>query len=107
MESTAWQNVVVGQDTPVSPDASVPSDGGSVAMDTGAEKAVPFQFKTSPALSTATQNEGLAHETALSCPWESASLGCVQSWPSQMDGPPSAATQKTGLVHEIWLAAPQ
>ena len=66
MESTARQNVAVGQDTPVSPDASVPETGGSVAIDAGALKPRPFQVSTLPELSTRTQNVVVAQDTALS-----------------------------------------
>jgi hypothetical protein len=65
-ESTARQKVGVGQDTPVSPEASEPESGGSWAMVVGAENVDPFQVSTAPALSTAAQNVGLEHETALS-----------------------------------------
>jgi hypothetical protein len=61
--------VVDGQETPVRPEASVPIMGGSVAMGRGAEKADLFQVSTSPSLSTASQNEGLAHETAFNWPF--------------------------------------
>ena len=43
----------------------------------------------------------------MSWPWASALLGCVHVWPFHTEGPPSAATQKVGDTHEIWLAAPQ
>ena len=107
MESTARQNVGVGHDTPVRPEASVPVRGGSVAMDAGAVKPRPFQVITLPLLSTRTQNVVDAHETALSWPAVSASVGWVQVWPLNTEGPPSAATQKLGATQEIWLAAPQ
>ena len=48
-----------------------------------------------------------AQETELSWPWVSASPGWVQRRPFNTEGPPSAATQKDGDTHEIWLAAPQ
>ena len=70
-------------------------------------KPSPFQVSTLPLLSTRTQKVVVAQETALSWPWASASLGCVQVWPFHTEGPPSAATQKVGDTHEIWLAAPQ
>ncbi len=76
-------------------------------MDTGALKTRPFQVRTSPLLSTMTQNVAEAQDTALSCPCVSTSPGWVQVLPFQTDGPPSAATQKVGDTHEIWLAAPQ
>ncbi len=66
MESTARQNVGVGHETPVSPEASVPVRGGSVAMEAGAEKPRPFQVRTPPLLSTRTQKAGVGHDTALS-----------------------------------------
>ena len=106
-ESTARQNVAVGHDTDVSPEALLPKTAGSVAMDTGALKSCPFQVSTSPLLSTMTQNVVEAQDTAFSCPSVSTSLGWVHVLPSQTDGPPSAATQKLGDTHEIWLAAPQ
>ena len=77
-----------------------------MAIGTGAEKAVPFQVKTPPPLSTMTQKDVDAQETELSWAWVSTSLGCVQVRPSHTEGPPSAATQKAGETHEIWLAAP-
>lgn len=107
MESTARQNVVVGQDTPVRPEALVPLRGGSVAMDAGAEKPCPFQVSTAPLLSTSTQKLVLAHDTALSWPCGSAWLGCVHVRPLNTEGPPSAATQNVGDTHETWLAEPQ
>ncbi len=107
MESTARQKVVVGHETAVRPDASVPVSGGSVAIDAGAEKPTPFQVRTSPLLSTTTQKVVVAQETELSWPWLSASPGWVQVLPFHTEGPPSAATQKDGDTHEIWLAAPQ
>ena len=107
MESTARQKVAVGQDTAVSPDASVPVTGGSDAIDDGAVKPSPFQVSTLPLLSTRTQKDVVAQETELSWPWASALLGWVQVWPFHTEGPPSAATQKAGDTHEIWLAAPQ
>lgn len=106
-ESTARQNVAVGHDTDVSPDALLPKTAGSVAMGVGALKPCPFQVSTSPLLSTITQNAVDAQETAFSCPSVSTSLGWVHVLPFQTDGPPSAATQKLGETHEIWLAAPQ
>ena len=66
----------------------------------------PFQVSTLPLLSTSTQNDVVAQETELSWPWVSASPGWVQVWPFHTEGPPSAATQKVGDTHEIWLAAP-
>src|ERR1700733_1597047 len=107
MESPARQKVVVGHETAVRPDASVPLRGGSVAIDTGAEKLAPFQVRTAPLLSTRTQKLVEAQDTELSWPWVSTSLGWVQDWPLKTEGPPSAATQKDGDTHEIWLAAPQ
>ncbi len=101
MESTARQKVAVGHDTEVSPEASVPESGGSVAMAVGAEKAEPFHVKTSPALSTAIQKAGLGHETELSWPCGSASLGWVHECPFHTDGPPSTATQNEGEAQEI------
>ena len=89
------------------PEASEPESGGSDATGAGAENAVPFHVSTSPALSTATQKVVLAQDTALSCPWGSASLGWVHERPSHTEGPPSAATQNEAETHEIWLAAPQ
>src|SRR3984957_5906165 len=106
-ESTARQNVVVGQETEVRPEALVPLRGGSVAMDAGAEKPRPFQVRTSPSLSTMTQNAVVAQDTELSWPWLSMSPGWVQVTPFKTEGPPSAAMQKLGDTHEIWLAAPQ
>ena len=35
------------------------------------------------------------------------SFGWVQVEPLNIEGPPSAATQKEGDTQEIWLAAPQ
>ena len=67
----------------------------------------PFQVTTSPLLSTSTQKEVVAQDTELSCPWLSESVGWVQVCPFHTEGPPSAATQKDGDTHEIWLAAPQ
>ena len=78
-----------------------------MAIDAGAEKVVPFQVRTAPLLSTMTQNVVVAQETELSWPWLSMSPGWVQVWPLNTEGPPSAATQKDGDTHEIWLAAPQ
>ena len=52
------------------------------------------------------QKETLAHETELSCPWLSLLPGWVHELPFQTEVPPSTATQKEGLTHEIWLAAP-
>ena len=43
----------------------------------------------------------------MSWPWVSALVGWVQVCPFHTEGPPSAATQKEGDTHEIWLAAPQ
>src|SRR5271157_916955 len=102
MESTARQNVVVGQETAVSPDAPVPVTGGSLAIDANAVKPRPFHVSTLPLLSTSTQNDAVAQETELSWPRVSASLGWVQVWPFHTEGPPSAATQKAGDTHEIW-----
>ena len=107
MESTARQKVVVGHETEVRPDALVPVSGGSVAIDTGAEKVVPFQVTAAPLLSTRMQKVVEAHDTELSWPWVSTSLGCVHMLPLNTDGPPSAATQNDGETQEIWLAAPQ
>src|SRR5580704_3998548 len=107
IESTARQNVVVGHDTPVRPEASLPFWGGSVAIEAGALKAVPFHAMKAPLLSTSMQNVVDAHETAFSCPCVSASVGWVQLCPLNTDGPPSAATQNVGDTQEIWLAAPQ
>ena len=81
--------------------------GGSVAIDAGAEKLTPFQVRTSPSLSTMTQNAVVAQDTEFSWPWLSMSPGWVQVCPLNTDGPPSAAMQKLGDTHEIWLAAPQ
>ncbi len=106
-ESTARQNVAVGHDTDVSPDGAAPEDGRLGGNGTGALKPCPFQVRTSPLLSTMTQNVVEAQETAFSCPSVSTSLGWVHVLPFQTDGPPSAATQKLGDTHEIWLAAPQ
>jgi hypothetical protein len=106
-ESTARQKDGAGHDTPVSPEASDPESGGSWATDAGAENDEPFQVSAAPALSTAMQNVGVAQDTALSCPWGSASVGCVHVCPFQTEGPPSTATQKVGAAQEIWLAAPQ
>jgi hypothetical protein len=52
------------------------------------------------------QNVAAAQETAFSCPWGSASVGCVHEWPFQSEGPPSAARQNEAVAHEIWFAAP-
>src|SRR5580700_7331253 len=101
MESTARQNVVVGQDTPVRPEASESDSGGSVAMGAGAENAVPFHVSTSPALSTARQKDALAQETELSWPRGSTPFGWVHDRPFHSEGPPSTATQNEGLTHEI------
>ena len=76
-ESTARQKVVVGQETPVRPEALVPLTAGSLTMGWGAEKVDPFQVRTSPLLSTSTQKVVVGQETALSWPWLSASLGWV------------------------------
>ena len=76
-------------------------------MESGAENARPFQLSTSPLLSTSTQRDTEVQDTELSWPWVSALSGCVQVCPSHSEGPPSAATQKDGDTHEIWLAAPQ
>src|SRR6516225_4372038 len=95
-ESTARQNTAVGHETPVRPEALVPASGGSLATDAGGENPWPFQVSAPPLLSTSTQNEVVAHETEFSWPAASASLGWVQVWPSQTEGPPSAATQKAG-----------
>ena len=54
-----------------------------------------------------TQNVVVAQETELSWPWLSMSPGWVQVEPLKTEGPPSAAMQKDGDTHEIWLAAPQ
>ena len=59
------------------PDAFVPASGGSVATGTGAVNPCPFQVSALPLLSTSTQKAVVAHETELSWPWASASLGCV------------------------------
>jgi hypothetical protein len=107
MESTARQNVAAGHETAVRPEALVPVRGGSVAIDTGAEKVAPFQVRTAPLLSATTQKVVEAHETELSWPWLSMSPGWDHVWPLNTEGPPSAATQKDGDTHEIWLAAPQ
>ena len=85
----------------------MPVTGGSEAMEAGAEKPRPFQVSTPPLLSTRTQKAVVAHDTELSWPWASRLSGCVQVWPFHTEGPPSAATQKVGDTHEIWLAAPQ
>ena len=76
-------------------------------MDAGAEKVAPFQVRTSPLLSTMTQKVVEAQETELSWPWLSMLPGWVHVEPLNTDGPPSAAMQKDGDTHEIWLAAPQ
>src|ERR1700722_5046850 len=107
MESTARQNVGVGHETAVRPEAFVPVRGGSVAIDIGAEKVAPFQVRTAPLLSAMTQNAMEAQETELSGPCLWTWLGWVQVWPLNTEGPPSAATQKDGDTQEIWLAAPQ
>ena len=96
MESTARQKVAVGQDTAVSPDASVPVTGGSVAIDTGAVKPRPFQVSTLPLLSTRTQNDVVAQETELSWPWVSILLGWVQVRPFHTEGPPSPRRRRPG-----------
>ncbi len=107
MESTATQKLADGQDTPVSPEASVPESGGSVAIGNGAVNTDPFQVKTSPPLSAAMQKVGLAQDTALSCELVSTSIGWLHACPFHTDGPPSAAMQNCDDTQEIWLAAPQ
>jgi len=52
------------------------------------------------------RNVAAAQETAFSCPWGSASVGCVHERPFQSEGPPSAARQNEAVAHEIWFAAP-
>src|SRR5580704_7100989 len=89
-ESTARQKVVVGQETPVRPEALVPVTAGSVTMGWGAEKPVPFQVRTAPLLSTSTQKVVVGQDTAFSWPPLSASPGWVHWLPFQTDGPPSA-----------------
>src|SRR6202011_2935287 len=96
-----------GHETEVSPDALVPVSGGSDAMEAGAEKARQFQGSTAPLLSSITQKDAEQQGTDLSWPWVLALVGCVQMCPFHTEGPPSAATQKEGDTHEIWLAAPQ
>ncbi len=85
----------------------MPLRGGSVAIETGGVNPSPFQVRTLPLLSTRAQYVVAAHETEFSWPCASASLGWVQLWPLNTEGPPSAAMQNPGDTQEIWLAAPQ
>ena len=58
---------MVGHDTPVRPEASVPFCGGSVAMDAGAVNAGPFHAMKVPLLSTSMQKvvDGTRHGVEL------------------------------------------
>lgn len=111
--SMAMQNVVPTQETSVRPvrlGPSLPSAApdGAVGLVTwvGPLHDVPFQMKASSLLSTATQYTVLVQETALSCPVVSTSCGWLQAEPSHNDGPPSAAMQNVGVVHDTLLASP-
>jgi hypothetical protein len=78
---------------------------GSMAAPGDQDK--PFQTRTFPVVSAATQNEGLVHETVSSWPDVSTSWGWDQVRPFHSDVPPVVAIQKLELMHEMELGPPQ
>jgi len=87
------------------PPEDVAADAGSTVC--GAVQRDPFQARTFPALSPATQKLGFVHDTDCSCPTGSSSWGWDHDDPFHMaKPPPSVATQKLGDTHAESVGPP-